>query len=239
MKRLALVTGGAKRIGKNIVQHLAQDGWNVIIHYNQSKSEAEDLKAELDNGHPEQDFHLSSFDLNDWEDAGAYMDALIREFGSPDLIVHNASIFEAGTIKETSAEKLKENMAVHFLSPFMITQSAAKHKNEMNVLAILDTRITSNEYKYAAYLLSKKSLADFVKMAALELAPLTRVNGIAIGAALPPQGESLNYIKDVIDSTPLKVQVRINNITDSIDFLLKNNTITGQILFCDSGKHLN
>jgi NAD(P)-dependent dehydrogenase (short-subunit alcohol dehydrogenase family) len=102
----------------------------------------------------------------------------------------------------------------------------------------LDTAITKNKTAYADYLLSKKSLAEFTKLAAVQFAPHIRVNGIAPGLILPPRNKTNNYLNRLARNVPLKKKGTPNQIALSIQYLLESEYITGEIIFVDGGEHL-
>ena len=102
----------------------------------------------------------------------------------------------------------------------------------------MDTRITSNKSNFAAYSLSKKALWEFTKMAALELSPKIRINAIAPGVTLPPEDEDENYLNNLAQNIPMKKPGGIEPILQSVDFILENNHLTGQLLFADGGENL-
>jgi len=106
------------------------------------------------------------------------------------------------------------------------------------IINMVDTRITNNSGDYFAYSLSKKSLWELTKMAALELAPLFRVNAIAPGAVLPPVGKDNSYLEKISLKTPMKTPSGVISILKSVDYIIDNQDITGQLIFCDGGGHL-
>lgn len=238
MNKLALVTGGAKRIGKAIVLELAKQGYDIIIHYNKSDEAVNNLHASLQEHYPYQQFFLSRFDLSQWKEAGDYMQQCMVHFGIPTLIIHNASNYAASTISETEEALMERMMGIHYLSPFFMSKAWANITEGGQIIGMVDTQIKTYNNTHAAYLASKKSLADFIKTAAKEWAPKIRVNGIAPGPVLPPPQANEEHLKKVVEQTPLKQQVPLEAITSSINYLINNEIMTGQILYCDSGQHL-
>ncbi len=124
-------------------------------------------------------------------------------------------------------------------SPFnFLIQNFKNFFGKVAIVNLLDAKIEKNEGAHTAYILAKKSLAELTRMAALAFAPHIRINAIAPGPVLRPRGKNDNYLKQVVDHTPLKRQVDTDDIAMSVSFLLNNPSVTGQILFCDSGSHL-
>ena len=107
-----------------------------------------------------------------------------------------------------------------------------------NIINILDNKIEFNQPQYAAYVLTKKALAEFTKLAALEFAPDIRVNGVAPGVVLPAGSRSKEYIDWRVQAIPLKKQGKTRNITDALLHLLDNDFISGQILVVDGGESI-
>jgi NAD(P)-dependent dehydrogenase (short-subunit alcohol dehydrogenase family) len=106
------------------------------------------------------------------------------------------------------------------------------------IINIVDTRITNNKSEHLSYSLSKKSLWELTQMAALELAPNFRVNAIAPGAVLAPVGKNQNYLEMVADKTPMKSPSGVISVLKSIDYIIENKDLTGQLIYCDGGAHL-
>ncbi|MDI3520707.1 MAG: pteridine reductase [Anaerophaga sp.] len=238
MKQTVLITGSAKRVGAAITRFLAAEGWEVVLHYNHSRDEALGLSKELKENYGDREFPVIQCDLSN-------IDAVLSLFGRlPEgidrlhALVNNASTFHSGSIEETSPSFLRKEMAVNFEAPFFLLQSFRNSFNSGCVVNMLDAKITTNEASHAAYLLAKKNLEALTRMAALSFAPGIRVNAVAPGPVLPPSRKSDDYLKHVVDRTPLKRRVDTSDIAASVSFLLNSSSVTGQIIYCDSGLHL-
>lgn len=238
MIRTVLITGAAKRVGAAIAKFLAREGWEVVLHYNHSKDDAEQLSRELKHEHPERTFPILQCDLANHDAVLSLFGHLPDDVKKIDALVNNASVFDPGTIDETSPVFLRKEMSINFDAPFFLMQAFKNIYGEGCIVNMLDTAIMKNEGSHAAYLLAKKSLANLTNMAALSFSPDIRVNGVAPGPVLPPARKSPDYLKDVVAKTPLKKQVDVDDIAASVSFLLNNPSVTGQIIFCDSGAHL-
>ena len=238
MNRTALITGASKRIGKEISEHLAKSGWNLFIHYNTSEKPAKELEELLKGKYPNQTFSIVRANLNEINEVMELVPKLVTEFSSFQLLVNNASVFDPGYFVNTSLELYNKQMDVNLKAPFFLIRNFAEFCNSGNIINLVDTRITTNKSNFAAYSLSKKGLWEITKMAALELAPEIRVNAIAPGVTLPPENEDENYLENLAKDIPMKKPGGINPILKSIDFILENNHLTGQILFADGGENL-
>jgi NAD(P)-dependent dehydrogenase (short-subunit alcohol dehydrogenase family) len=236
MGKTAFITGGARRIGREICLKLAEMNYDIVFTYLSSQKEAETLKLQINS--MGRRCSIKQFDLTETEKIPQLMAEIFEEFSGLDLIVNNASIFERRSFKETSLEQLDKNFSLHFKTPFMIVREFANFVNSGQVINILDTRITKKKSAYFAYLLSKKALSDFTLMAASELAPGIRVNGVAPGLILPPDGLDSGYLDRLAEKIPAARKGDVSDILNSIEFLIKNEYITGQIIFNDGGEHL-
>ncbi|MCU4157803.1 SDR family oxidoreductase [Carboxylicivirga sp. A043] len=233
-----LITGAAKRIGNHLVRHFAEIGYDVFIHVNKSIGEGEKLLSELKLSYSKQSFQLIQCNLADYENVEEQFYHAFETYGVPDVIIHNASYYLNKNMDETSVSDITQMMGIHLFSPMLINKAYKERGGKGNIISILDTAIQTNQSTHGMYLLSKKSLADYTKMIAQEWAPFIRVNGIAPGPVLPPEGKDNSYFNKVVDNTPLQRQVDLSSISDTVDFILKNKNMTGQIIYCDSGQHL-
>lgn len=236
--KTALITGAAKRIGKFIAMHMAGNGFDLAIHYNSSKNDAISFQEDLRKNYPNQKFKIFKCDLNCVEEVDGLLNRILVHFEKIDVLVNNASVFESGVVRETSVNLFQNQMNVNLLAPFILSRDYAMNSKKGLIVNLLDTRIASNANSHAAYSLSKVGLAHLTKMAALEFAPAIRVNAIAPGATLPPKNQGDKYLLTIAEKTPMKVSGGIEPILQSLDYLINNQSITGQILYCDGGEHL-
>nr|WP_320119912.1 SDR family oxidoreductase [uncultured Marinifilum sp.] len=236
--KTALITGAAKRIGKHVANHLAAKGFNIAIHYNISKIPALTLQSELQEKYPERKFKIFRCDLNDELQLENLMDKVMLHFDKIDVLVNNASVFDRGIIRETNIELYNKQLDINLKAPFVLSRDFVLNNNKGNIINFLDTRISGNGNSHAAYNLSKVALAHLTKMAAIEFGPDIRVNGIAPGATLSPEGKGNEYLNKIAQNTPMKVPGGIVPILQSVDYILNNKNLTGQILYCDGGEQL-
>ncbi len=238
MTKVALLTGSSVRIGREIAIHLAKEGWNLALHYSTSSNEIHHLIADLKSDYPEQQFSPFHADFSKIEHTQNLIRQVIELFGQIDLLVNNASVFEPSSLRKTSDQLLIRQTMVNYFSPFILIRDFANNLTNGQIINIVDTRITNNKSDYLAYSLSKKSLWELTKMAALELAPHFRVNAIAPGAILPPLGKDQAFLDEVASHSPMKTAPGISSILLSLDYIIENQSLTGQLLFCDGGSHL-
>jgi pteridine reductase len=248
MSKAALITGAAKRIGKDIALSLAEMGYDIALHYNQSQSEANKV-AELIRQKGVK-CELFQCELSDMKQVHALIPSVLKVFPQLYLLINSASIYEKINLLNSTEENYDRLMNINFKAPFMLCRDFAQFsKKAGNIINILDAKIYKNQTEFFLYLLSKRMLAGFTELLALELAPNIRVNGIAPGTILPPNITSNvkqpqdpssegKFSENLLNSIPLKKYGNTTYIIQSVLFLLNNEYVTGQILFADGGLHL-
>lgn len=238
MNQTALITGAAKRLGKAMAIHLAEKGWNLALHYNSSANEAETVCFELREKFPKQRFELFQANLSKADEVEKLIPEILHKMPALHLLINNASVFEPSRIAETTAEFLDDQFNVNFRAPFLLTKAFTNTCRSGLIVNFADTRIVSNDGKFAAYSLAKKTLWELTKMAALEFGPGIRVNAIAPGLTLPPEGKDQNYLEELSQKIAMKKPGGIKPILKSLDYIIDNDYLTGQLLFCDGGENL-
>ena len=238
MNKTALITGAAKRVGKAMAQHLASQGWNIAIHYNTSELEARLFCDELIGTYPKQKFEIFKADLNLQEEVELLIPQVMQKMTSLDLLINNASVFEPAKLGETTTGFLDRQMNVNFKAPFILTRNFAQLLKSGVIVNFVDTRIVTNQSNFAAYSISKKALWELTKMAALEFGPDIRINAIAPGLTLPPEEKGEDYLLKLAEKIAMKRPGGLDPILKSLDFILENEYLTGQLLFCDGGENL-
>ncbi len=235
-KGTALITGGAVRLGKVFCTTLANAGYDLAIHYNSSSEQAAATAKEFrETGVNCETFQ---FDFSEKNDVSDLITNVRKQFPDLNVLINSASVYDQATMMETPEHILERQFKVNFQTPYLLTQAFAEHCKSGNVINIIDNKIAFNQYQYSAYVLSKKSLAEFTRLAAVELAPDIRVNGIAPGVILPASVRDQNYIDWRIEGIPLKQQGQTDNISQALLYLLTNDFVCGQILFVDGGESL-
>jgi pteridine reductase len=232
----ALVTGAARRLGREIALFLAERGYDLAVHYLGSKSEALEVKRLVEaKGRRCGLFRADLFDRQESVD----LVALVKEqFADLNLVVNNASIFNRVSFMDTERDEFDRNFSVHVAAPFFIAQQFARHCGSGQIVNIIDTAVAGNSIDYFAYLLSKKTLLSLTTLAARALAPQVRVNGIAPGSTTQPIDDDESYMDRRALEIPLRMKGDPRYILAALAYLLDNPFVTGECLFVDGGAHL-
>lgn len=232
-----LITGAAKRIGRALALAVAKEGANVIIHHNQSSQEAASLQDQIQEMGGHSEIHQGDFsslaDIKDFSNK-VFID------GQIDMVINNASIFMDLNWKSATAEDWNLHQQVNLLAPFLISQSFAQNlppgKNG-RIVNLLDWRALRPGADHLPYTISKAGLASLTKSLAVSLAPQITVNGIALGAILPPSDGG--KVEGLVNSLPVPRWAKISELEETLIFLLSGPTyITGEIIHLDGGRHL-
>ena len=232
--KTVLVTGGARRVGANIVRAFAAEEADVILHVRHSREEAAELAASLPR--PERCRIL----MADFAIPGAAA-KLFAECGQVDILVNNASMFETDELVSGNEAHDREQFEVNFWSPLALMRAfAAQELPEGGAIVnLLDQEVTHRSAHGGAYALSRRALADATLELARELGPRNlRVNAVAPGPVLPPPWLPDGKMAKTIPTLPLRRKVELDDLTSAVLFLCRNDSITGQILCVDCGQSL-
>ncbi len=235
MKKTALITGGADRIGKAIALRCADLGYDIALHYSQSFDKAEVLQREIISKDVE--CKLYRTDFNVLSETKSLITEVSETFGLS-VLINNASLFFESSLEGSSYDEFETLFNVNFKSPYILIKEFAKQVKQGVIINILDTEIVRNQTKYFDYLITKKSLSELTRMAAFHLAPDIRVNGIAPGLILPPAGKDMSYLLKRAEDIPLKKVGSTQGITDAVQFFIESDFVTGQTIFVDGGENL-
>ncbi len=219
----ALVTGGAVRIGRSITEALQRAGVEVVVHYRNSKAAAEKLSP-----------HTIQANLQSPEECLS----LIDRAGPLDILINNAAVFTKDSLEASSPRLVQEIFQINLFSPMELTRLFAAQTSEGAVINLLDRRICCNDTSCVPYSMTKKGLEELTQLAALEYAPNISVNAVAPGPILPPSGELSEAVHERAGHIPLNRFPSPENIAEATLFLLKADSITGQIIYVDGGQHL-
>lgn len=234
--KTALVTGAARRLGRAMALALAQQGVNVVVHYNRSAADAASLCEEIRRR------GVSAWpapcDLSDAGQTETFFDRVVAQAGPVDLLINSASTFEKETLWETSTQSLEANLRLHAAAPLILARALARQSRGGSIVNMLDTRVTVYDREHAAYHISKRVLLTLTRMLALELAPAVAVNAVAPGLILPPAGQDESYLKKLAHCNPLNRYGDPDQVADAVLFLLRSRFITGQVIYVDGGYHM-
>jgi pteridine reductase len=237
--RAALVTGGAIRIGRAIVEELAGRGWAVAFTYRGSEGPALELESSLRQSG--RDVAAFCAGLGDPAVRTVLVERVLDRFGGLDGLVNNAAVFPRTPLDSLDEARLREVLAVNLEAPLFLARMLAPALRERRgaIVNLTDIHADIPLRHHLAYTVSKAALAAATRGLALELAPEVRVNAVAPGAALFPDGSSEDLRRRVIERTLLRREGSAAEIAAAVRFLLEEaETITGQVLKIDGGRSL-
>ena len=232
--KTVLVTGGARRVGRLFALACGRAGANVIIHHGNSAREALDVQNEIASFGP-QAWVLPS-DLSNADEVSRLI-SRANEFSPLYALINSAAIFEPLSFQDTKLEDWERHISINLTAPFLLSQAFAKHTSHGRIVNILDWRALRPGADHFPYTVTKSALAAVTKSLAIALAPNITVNGLALGAILPPANESAS--EKIIEQVPAKRWVEAGEVEDALIFLLSGPAyITGEIIHVDGGRHL-
>ena len=241
MNKTIFITGAAKRIGKEIALTFKELGWNIIIHYNSSKSDADNLADQINKDNPNSAKTVQG-NLDVKEDVQKILNEVNDAFPSIDLLINNASTFYPTPIDEISEDHWEKLIGSNLKGPLFLIQGLKEKLKKSNgsIINITDTNLTKGVANYSIYSAAKAGLEAITKGLARELAPEIKVNAIAPGAMLePPDVTWTEGQKNrVIESIPLKRMGSEKDIANAVKFLANSEYITGQTIKVDGGRSL-
>ena len=237
--KTALISGGAVRIGAQIVRTLHEDDYKVIIHCHQSEEIAQQLCIEL-NTKRNNSAQVIVTDLGD----NKAIKRLTQTIKSLDLLVNNASVFYPTLTENSTIEDWDKIININLRAPFFLATGLSKvlEVSQGCIVNIIDIHSDRPLQNFSIYNISKAGLKMLTKTLAKEFAPNIRVNGISPGSILWPQDESQLSDKEkmiMIDRIALKRQGSPNDIARAVLFLANAKYITGQVINIDGGRSLN
>lgn len=230
-----LITGSARRIGRMFALACAKAGADIIIHHAHSDSDAESLQAEI--AKIGRRSRIYQADFSDSSQTQSLI-PLINQSLPIHYLINNAAIFESDTLESSTLETWNEHFAINLTAPFILSQAFAKQADEdARIVNILDWRALRPGKDHFPYTISKSALAAMTKSMAVSLAPKITVNGLAMGAILPPSDGNTN--PDIVKNIPLNRWADKNEAEQALLFLLTGPAyITGEIIHVDGGRHL-
>ena len=244
----ALITGGAKRLGRAMALHLAARGHDVAIHYHGSQAEAEATLAEL-RALGVRAAALAA-DLLDEAATGALVPRAAEALGGPlDVLINNASIFEYDTLASATRQSWDRHFGSNLRAPFLLTQAFAAQAPKADrfgpepwaqalIVNMVDQRVLKPTPEFMTYSLAKAALWSFTRTAAQALAPDIRVNAIGPGPTLQGARQSESHFTRQRAATILQRGADPEDICAALGYLLDAKAVTGQLICVDGGQHL-
>ena len=238
-QKTALVTGGAKRIGKAIVDDLAAHGFSLAIHANTSIKEAEALARSL----REQGVKAValSCDLVDERATAGLIEAAVAAVGPLGLLVNNASLFKPDTVETLEQALFDRHFAVHVKAPSVLARDFVRQLPAGaagSIVNIIDQRVWNPTPRYYSYTLSKAALWMATRTMAQSFAPRVRVNAIGPGPSLPNERQNDTDFQAQLDGLILRRGPDLAEFGRTVRFLFDTPSITGQMIALDGGQHL-
>ena len=234
--RVALVTGGAVRVGRAITLALADAGFDVVVGYHGSGAAAREVAAEV-GGRGRRALAVRA-DLASSHGARALAEAATTAFGRLDLLVNNASTFLATPFDRIGEEEWDRVMAVNVKAPFLLIQATAEAlaAQRGNVVNIVDLSALRPWARYPHHSVSKAALAHLTRVAARALAPRVRVNAIAPGSVLPAEDATPEAIRADAVRIPLGGWGSPEDVARTVLFLDRSPFVTGEVIVVDGGE---
>ncbi|HSM58668.1 MAG TPA: SDR family oxidoreductase [Candidatus Sulfomarinibacteraceae bacterium] len=238
--KVAVVTGGAVRVGRAIALALADAGCDLLIHYGRSQEPAQQTKADAEASGVRAVTHAA--DLADPAAVQGVIPAALEQLGRVDILVNSAAIFLEGNLAATSLEDWDKQFAINLRAPFLLSQALAQHTpadGEAQIINVTDARVFRPAPDHFAYRLTKSALVTMTETLALDLAPRIRVNAVALGAIMPPPGEDEAYLQKLAqEQVPLRRAGSAAIVADNVLHLARQRFVTGVTLKLDGGQFL-
>jgi NAD(P)-dependent dehydrogenase (short-subunit alcohol dehydrogenase family) len=233
MSPLALVTGAAHRLGKVFALTLAQRGFDIVLHYHQSTEAARQTQAEIES--IGRRAILAAADLSD----PGQIQVLVDRLNLLDVLINSAAFMPGGNLDALTLENWDTSLDLNLRAPFLLSQECARKMSKGGLIVnITDVGAQKAWSRYPSYTVSKAALESLTKVLARGLAPKIRVNAIAPGFVLQSDIVSEEEWQRLIQRIPLKRAARPEEIASALEFLLKNEYITGQTIVVDGGYSL-
>jgi pteridine reductase len=231
--KVALITGSAKRVGKEIALELARRGARIAVHYRSGEDEAITVAGN--------DGVIFQADLRDFAAVEKMFNGIEAKFGGLDILINSASVFSPATADEASPEHWDTQMDTNAKAPFFIAQRAARLMRNRGAGKIINIADVAGEVIWPSYLpysVSKAALIAVNRGLAKAYAPEIQVNAIAPGPILFPEYYTEQQKQTAINRTLLKRAGSPQDIVNAAVFLIENDYITGELIHVDGGRHI-
>jgi NAD(P)-dependent dehydrogenase (short-subunit alcohol dehydrogenase family) len=238
-----LITGAARRLGREMALALAAAGWQVAVHYRGSADDAQATVADCAKaGREGARFAAFQADLSDEAATRALLPEVIKHFGAVDAVVNSASLFEHDTPATFNYGAMQAHLAANTGAPVLLAQALHAHVSARGangaVVNMLDQKLWNQNPDFFSYTLSKAALEAATTMLALALAPNVRVVGVAPGLTLTSHMLSDEKFQQLHRLSPLGRSSTAADVVGAVRFALENQSITGTTLLVDGGQHL-
>jgi len=236
--RVALVTGAGKRVGRALAVGLAAQGMKVAVHYHVSATGADETACMIREagGIP----FIVSADLTNGDASDAPVSDVVGEHGALDVLINSSAVMERTPLGSVTAAQWDAMMALNLRAPFLLAQAAAPHLTRAHgaIVNIADLAAFETWPSYIPHGISKAGIVYMTRALARTLAPNVRVNGIAPGAVLLPDGWTEEDASKLRESTPLARLGSPDDVVGAMLFLLRADYVTGETLIVDGGRHV-
>ena len=232
----AIVTGGAIRIGRAMALHLARKGFNIALLYHSSGTASEETIAEARS----HGIHCQGYavDLRSLKESELLVDKIVKDFDDLELLINSAANFIQENVEQTQLDTLVDTFNLNLMAPYLLMREYKRKVNKGLIVNILDERVARTLPAFAAYSVSKVGLKHLTELAAVEWGKTIRVNGIAPGLILPPQGGPPDYLEKAAVQVPTGTHGNLDDLLKALDYLMENNFVNGETLFVDGGESL-
>lgn len=237
---VVLVTGAARRLGREIALSLGRAGWRVAVHYHRSASDAEDTVQSLRALGTEA--HAFAADLSDEAAARALLPAAVERFGEVQAVVNSASVFEHDTPADFSYAAMERHWRANTAPAIVLAQALHAHLAERDgrgcVVNLLDQKLWNPNPDYLSYTLSKAALEAATRLLAMSLAPVLRVAGVAPGLVLGSEFIDADRLAGLHRASLLGRGASAEDVAHAVRYLLEAPSVTGMTILVDGGQHL-
>jgi pteridine reductase len=243
-EKVALITGGARRVGAAVCRSLHTAGLDLMVHYRSSADDARALQAELNAVRPES-VALVQADLLNISSLPTMVNDTVRQFGRLDVLINNASSYYPTPVGEVGEDEWEDLMGTNLKTPLFLSQAAAPHlkRNHGCIINIVDIHADRPMRNYLVYSVAKGGLLALTRALASELGPEVRVNGVSPGVILWPEDERWTdevARQRIIHTTLLKRVGEPEDIARTVRFLVLDAPyVTGQIIAVDGGRSIS
>jgi len=236
-RKIALITGGIKRVGATIARHLHAAGIDLALHYRNSSEAAHELQAELHAQRTDSVLLLQA-NLLDIPKLASMIQEIISHYGQLDILVNNASSFFPTPIGKATEEDWENLVGTNLKAPFFLSQAAAPYLKESQgcIVNLVDIHAERPMKSHPIYSSAKAGLVTLTKSLARELAPQVRANAVAPGVILWHEKDTK---KRILSKVALKRPGSPDDIAQAVLFLIQANYVTGQVIAVDGGRTLN